>query len=124
MAETANRYEAGQLEIVLKGVFTDKTHWQKMLRNEIDESIDLINEKWALEEYLPADIFTLFSENDEVTQLNYPVLEYPKKVKSLNFDKTPVIRGRLVGIKGQYLLFDGGEVINIRRHTGYYVEIK
>ena len=61
--------------------------------------------------------FALFSENDEVTQLNYPVLEYPKKVKSLNFDKTQIIRGRLVGIKAQYLLFDGGEVINIRRYT-------
>jgi hypothetical protein len=124
LAETANRYEAGQLEIVLKGVFTDKTHWQKMLRNEIDERIDLVDEKWSLEEHLPADILALFSENDEVTLLNYPVLEYPKKVKSLNFDKSPIVRGKLMGIKGQYLLFEGGEVINIRRHTGYFVEIK
>jgi len=95
-----------------------------MLRNEIDERIDLVDEKWSLEEHLPADILALFSENDEVTLLNYPVLEYPEKVKSLSFDKSPIVRGKLVGIKGQYLLFECGEVINIRRHTGYYVEIK
>jgi hypothetical protein len=94
-----------------------------MLRNEIDVSIDLVSEKRALEEHLPTDILDLFSEDDNVVRLNYPVLEYPQKVKSLNFDKSPVIHGKLVGIKGQYLLFAGGEVINIRRHTGYYVEI-
>ena len=94
-----------------------------MLRNEIDESIDLILEKRALEEHLPADILDFLSENDDVIQLNYPVLKYPTKVKSLNFNKSPIIHGKLVGIKGQYLLFEGGEVINIRRHTGYYVEL-
>ena len=95
-----------------------------MLRNDIDENIDLVTEKRALEEHLHADLLASFSENDEITLLNYPVLEYPKKVKSLNFDKSPIVRGKLMGIKGQYLLFEGGEVINIRRHTGYYVEIK
>ena len=123
LAETPNRYEAGRVEVALKAFFTDKTHWQKMLRNEIDESIDLIAEKRALAESLPADILDLFSDNDEVTRLNYPVLEYPQKVKSLNFDKSPIIHGKLVGIKGQYLLFAGGEVVNVRRHTGYYVKI-
>ena len=124
LAETPNRYEAGRVEVALKSFFTDKTHWQKMLRNEIDESIDLIAEKRILEQHLEPDILTLFTEDDEVIQLDYPVLEYPQKVKSLNFDKSPVIHAKLVGIKGQYLLFAGGEVLNIRRHTGYYVEIK
>jgi len=124
LAETPNRYEAGRIEVALKDIFTDKTNWRKMLTNDIDETIDLIEEKWSLEEHLPNDILDLFSENDEVTDLNFPVIEFPEKVKSLSFDKTPEITRRLVGIKGQYLLFEGGEVINIRRHTGYYVEIK
>lgn len=29
----------------------------------------------------------------------------------------------LVGIKGQSLLFDGGRVLNIRKHRGYEVEV-
>jgi hypothetical protein len=123
LAEVPNRFEAGRIEVALKEFFTDKTSWQKMLKNEIDESIDLEDEKWALEEHLPSDIMSYFSENDEITELNYPVLEYPEKVKSLSFEKTPTISGKLLGIKGQYLIFEGGFVLNIRKHTGFYVEI-
>jgi len=123
LAETENRFEAGRIEVALKSFFTDKTNWRKMLQNVVDDTIDLEEEKWSLEEHLPADITELFSENDEITAINYPVLEYPEKVKSLSFDKTPIIEGKLMGIKGQYLIFENGEVFNIRKHTSYYVEI-
>jgi len=123
LAETENRYEAGRVEVALKEFFTDRTNWRKMLTNDVDNTIDLEEEKWALEEHLPADIMDLFSENDEIVNLNYPVLEFPTKVKSLSFDKTPVIEGVLKGIKGQYLFFENNEVLNIRKHTSYYVEI-
>ena len=49
LAETSNRYQAGVVEVALKEFFTDKTHWQKMLKNDIDESIDLVESKWELE---------------------------------------------------------------------------
>lgn len=124
LAEVPNRYEAGRLEVALKEFFVDKTHWQKMLKNVVDETIDLVDEKWSLEEHLPSDIMEFFSENDDVLELNFPVLKYPEKVKSLSFEKTPTISGKLNGIKGQYLLFDDDTVLNIRKHTGYYVEIK
>ncbi|MFT5779707.1 MAG: hypothetical protein ACI837_002666 [Crocinitomicaceae bacterium] len=123
LAEVPNRYEAGRIEVALKEFFVDKTHWQKMLKNDIDESIDLEEEKWSLEDQLPADIINFFSENDEIVELNYPVIEFPEKVKSMSFDKTPSISGKLMGIKGQYLIFDEGRVLNMRKHTGYYVEI-
>ena len=124
LAEVSNRYEAGRIEVALKEFFTDKTHWQKMLKNDVDLNIDLVEEKWSLEDELPGDILDFFSENDEIITLNYPVLDYPQKIKSLSFDNSPVISGKLIGIKGQYLIFEGGEVINIRKHTGYHVEIK
>lgn len=123
LAEVANRYEAGRIEVALKEFFTDKTNWQRMLKNEIDESIDLIEEKWSLEEQLPGDITDYFSENDEIIELNYPVIEYPEVVKSVSFDKSPTIQGKLLGIKGQYLIFEGGRVLNVRKHAGYYVQI-
>ncbi len=123
LAEVPNRYEAGRIEVSLKEFFTDKTSWQRMLKNEIDESIDLEEEKWSLEDKLPQDITEYFSENDEIIELNYPVIEFPEKVKSIGFDKVPMIQGKLMGIKGQYLIFEGGLVLNIRKHTGYYVEI-
>ena len=123
VAEVPNRYEAGRLEVALKEFFTDKTQWQKMLKNDIDESIDLEDEKWSIEDQLPSDIMEFFSENDEIIEINYPVNAYPEKVKSQSFEKTPSISGVLAGIKGQYLIFDDGRVLNIRRHTGFYVEI-
>lgn len=123
LAETPNRYEAGILEVALKDMFTDKTNWRKMLKNEFDENIDLEEEKWTLHEQLPSDLTEYFSENDEILEINYPVLEFPEKVKSLSFDKVPYVEGILKGIKGQYLLFDDDRVLNIRKHTGYEIEI-
>ena len=55
-------------------------------------------------------------------EINYPVVEYPQKVTSLGFDKNSKIEGTLLGIKGQYLIFDIG-VINMRKHQGYKVKI-
>lgn len=124
LATTPNRYEAGRIEVAMKDLFTDKTNWRKMLKNEIDETIDLEDEKWSLEEQLPGDILDFFSEDDEVIEINYPVIQYPRKVNSLSFDKIPAIKRRLSGIKGQYLIFDTGEVLNMRKHTGYYIEVE
>jgi len=123
IAETPNRYEAGRLEVELKSFFSDKTNWQRMLKNEVDESIDLLEEKWTLHDQLPSDLREYFSENDEVIEINFPALEFPMKVLSMSFDKTLEISGKLMGIKGQYLIFEEGKVINMRKHTGYFVEI-
>jgi hypothetical protein len=122
LAETANRYEAGIIEVALKPYMTDKTNWQRMLKNEINEDIDLIEEKGRVEDLLPFDMRDFVSMDDTIIELNYPVEKYPAKVKSVSFDKTPIIRGKLVGIKGQYLIFDDESVLNIRKHTSYEIE--
>ena len=85
--------------------------------------IDLEEEKWQLHEQLPSDLTEYFSENDEIITMNYPVNLYPTKVKSISLDKTPEVAGKLSGIKGQYLIFEDGSVMNVRKHTGYEVEI-
>ncbi len=123
IAETPNRYLAGVIEVALKDVFSDKTNWQNMLRNFTDKSIDLIEEKWKTEELLPSDLSNYFNENEEVFEFNYPVISYPEKVSSMSFDKTPEVSGILTGIRGQYLMFDNKNVINIRKHTGFEIEI-
>jgi hypothetical protein len=123
LAETPNRYLAGMLEVALKEQFTDRTNWRKMLKNEVDESIDLEETKWELEEMLPDDMSQYITEDDEMISINYPVDEYPSKVKSLSFDKTPTIQGELKGIKGQYLLLDNNRVLNMRKHTSYVIHI-
>lgn len=121
LAETPNRYEAGRIEVELKSMFTDKTHWQKMLKNDIDETIDLAETKWEIEEQLPSDITDCFTDDEDPVELIYPVVEYPVKVKSIKLDKEPKFKKKLVGIKGQYLIFDDGHVMNVRSHTGYEI---
>jgi len=122
VAETPYRQLAGEIEVALKNVFTDKTNWRKMLKNEIGD-YDLEEEKWQIEELLPAELAAYMTEDDDITEIHYPVLDFPDKVKSIGFDKKPLIEGQLLGIKGQYLLLDGDRVLNIRKHTGYHVGI-
>ena len=61
--------------------------------------------------------------DDNITELKYPVLIYPKKVKSLRFQKQTIIEGKLLGIKGQYLLLEQDQVFNVRAHQGYLIDI-
>lgn len=122
VAETPYRQLAGEIEVALKNRFTDKTNWRRMLKNEIGD-FDLEEEKWELEELLPNDLSQYMTDDDEITEINYPVLEFPDKIKSVGFDKTPIIEGELKGIKGQYLILDDGRVLNIRKHTGYDVTV-
>lgn len=124
LAKTPNRYLAGVIEVALKDTFDDKTNWQSMLKNNIDESIDLLQTKHELEKILPGDIAQYICDEDEVTHISYPVLEYPNKIKSINLDKDLSISGKLMGIKGQYLIMDNERVINIRKYAGYEVSIE
>lgn len=126
-----SRYQAGLIEVEIKQYVSDRTSWQKMLKNEI-ESIELTKKRDQLLKACDKKIaeienhFGAGSVEHLVDQIpltvEYPVLEYPDKVKSLNFDKTPEISGTLMGIKGQYLIFDIG-VINIRKFGGYHIEM-
>jgi hypothetical protein len=122
LAETPNRYLAGVLEVALKEHYSDKTNWQLMLRNvQATDQPDLSAEKWELEELLPHDLTQYWTDDEEIWNLNYPVMQYPEKVQALSFDKTPEISGVLTGIRGQYLYLDQINVLNLRKHTGYEV---
>ena len=123
LSETPNRFLAGQIEVSLKNHISDKTHWQKMLKNVLADHLDIVAEKSKMQALVPEELQQYHSSNDEVIEINYPVIQFPEKVKSLSFDKLPELGGKLDGIKGQYLIFEGGKVINIRKFTGYYVQM-
>ncbi|MFV0365794.1 MAG: DUF2797 domain-containing protein [Mangrovibacterium sp.] len=123
LAQTPNRHIAGIIENFLKQYFSDKTHWQAMLKNEVNEGINLVEEKQKAITLLPAELQQYASNDNSITTLHYPVESYPNKLNSLSFDKQACIEGTLTGIKGQYLYFNTHEVINIRRHSGYYVQL-
>ncbi|MES2240434.1 MAG: DUF2797 domain-containing protein [Bacteroidota bacterium] len=124
VVEVPNRYLAGITEVALKDHYADKTNWRKMLTNDV-EAVDLVSERLKLQDLIPAEAREYFIlDKTDLYQMDYPVLQYPAKVKSLNLDKTPSFEGKLTGIKGQYLLFEDGTVFNIRSSEGYVVSIE
>ena len=119
-ARVPNRYTAGLVEVALKEHLTDRTNWQRMLKNEVIDA-DLVATKASLVGTLEPELRQYVDCDDTVCAINYPVERYPEKVKSVSFDKQPEIEGCLAGIKGQYLIFDDNRVLNIRKHNGYLI---
>jgi len=123
IVEVPNRYLAGITEVALKQHVADKTNWRKMLKNDI-EDVSLIEWRDKLKAFIPEEAKEYFIENNSETHLNFPVKKYPEKPKSLNMIKTPNYTGKLVGIKGQYLIFEDETVFNVRSNEGLVVSIE
>lgn len=121
--ETPNRYLAGIAEVALKNHVADKTNWRAMLKNEVAEA-NLLAVKQELQNFLPEEVKPFVIEDAELLNLNFPVLEHPLKVKSLNLLKTPDYSGVLKGVKGQYLIFEDNMVFNIRNNEGVVVNLE
>lgn len=130
MLYAQTRQIAGHLEVLIKQHISDKTQWQKMLKSK-DLHLDMITcrdelmakftpELDQIKAQFGAEAFR-FAPEAEVTSIQYPVEVYPTKVVSMSFDKTPEVEGLLLGIKGQYLIFDVG-VLNIRKFGAYEIE--
>jgi hypothetical protein len=124
------RLQSGLVEVTLAQHIADKTNWQALLKGE-SEPVDLravrdellarcAPELADLQQRFPGQITALPEAAEE--RFRYPVLEYPTKIRSFNLEQAPDVTGTLLGIKGQYLLFDTG-VINIRKFTAYQVEL-
>jgi hypothetical protein len=123
LIEVPNRYLAGITEVALKNHFSDKINWKKMLLNDI-APIDLVERRNFVRPLLPGEVQQYFETTEEkLYTLEYPVLEYPKKITSLNLATTPIFEGKLAGIKGQYLIFEDGTVFNVRSFEGFGVRI-
>lgn len=122
IVEVPNRYLAGITEVALKDHVGDKTNWRKMLTNDVKD-LDLVEVREMLKQFIPAAAMEYFLAGNKETEIHFPVLEYPKKVKTLNLAKSPFYEGILKGIKGQYLIFQDGTVFNVRGHEGFVVEL-
>jgi len=129
--EVPDRHTAGMVEVVLKSCVADRTDWRKMLKG-VPEQRDMIaeaREVFAQCESQVAQLEKQLGEKKLVqidkpsVSFSYPVETYPEKINSLNLDKEPEINSVLIGIKGQYLIFESG-VINIRKYAGYEISIE
>lgn len=123
IVEVPNRYLAGITEVALKSHVADKTNWRKMLKNDVDD-VSLLEWREKLKEFIPEEAKEYFIDTNSETNLNFPVIKYPEKPKSLNLQKTPSYKGKLVGIKGQYLIFEDETVFNVRSNEGLVVHLE
>ena len=122
IVEVPNRYLAGITEVALKDHISDKTNWRTLIKNEIKDE-DLVAWRNKLKQFIPEEAKPYYIENNSETNLEFPVLQYPIKPKSLNLEKAIEYTGVLKGIKGQYLIFEDQTVFNIRGNEGLYIGI-
>tara|TARA_B100001250_G_scaffold76099_1_gene62340 strand:- start:8863 stop:9684 length:822 start_codon:yes stop_codon:yes gene_type:complete len=121
LAEVPNRRFSGDIEVALKRFVSDVTNWRKMLSG-VPEYLDLVKIKSDLSIHVPEGYEQYILSDNTVTEIRYPVNQYPNKIKSVKLERSPVLEGILLGIKGQYLLLDGDRVFNIRSHEGFLAE--
>ncbi|MCP4913042.1 MAG: DUF2797 domain-containing protein [Oligoflexia bacterium] len=118
-----DRKTSGIIESEIAKDFNDKTNWRKMLKSDCEE-VDLYELRETIfDQY--ADLLDEMGAEDldeEIIHIEYPVTATPEKITSFGLDKKPEISGKLLGIKGQYLIMDTG-VINLRKHQGYYIRM-
>ncbi|EST16395.1 MULTISPECIES: DUF2797 domain-containing protein [Pseudomonas] len=127
----ATRQQSGLVEDLLRSQVPDRTNWRALLKGDAEqldlpalrdqvleacaEGLGQLQARFGLQAIQPLT-------DAEVVHMTYPVQAYPTKVVSFNLDKNPIVEGTLLGIKGQYLIFDTG-VINIRKYTAYQLAV-
>jgi hypothetical protein len=122
IAELPNRKMAGELEVALTAHLKDKTNWRKMLLGDL-EDVNLHQVREEILTLIPEPFQAYILKEEEMIEYTYPILEQIEKIKSYNLDKQPIFNDRLIGIKGQYLIFEKG-VINMRKYAGYHLMIE
>lgn len=124
LAKTPNRHIAGIIENYLKQYVADVTKWQAMLKNEINENIDLLAEKERISKLLPLELQRYIDTDNSITKMFYPGSFRLEIINTTGFEKNNLIEGNIAGIKGQYFIFDNNNVLNIRKYSGYYVNFR
>ncbi len=127
----ATRQQSGFVEDLLRSQVADKTNWRALLKGDAAptdlaavreqlfdscaEGLRQLQQRFGLQAIQPL-------VDQQQVEIRYPIQAYPAKINSFNLDKNPVAEGTLLGIKGQYLMFDTG-VINIRKYGGYQLAV-
>ncbi len=132
MLAVDSRYQSGLAEVIFKAHVADKTNWRTMLKGDTSPESLTTRRDELLAECRPEllqlqERFGLQAVQEvaaaETVNIEYPVLQYPRKIVSHNLDKEPLVEGVLQGIKGQYLILDTG-VLNVRKFASYEIELE
>lgn len=123
IAHFHNRYNAGITEVGLKKYYKSTTSATKMLQSQ-NFDIDLIAEKKECLNKINKELIKNVEDNDEIYKLNFPIKNILSNPKKIDLTKENQFRGKLTGIKGQYLIFNDQYYINIRNNQGYLIDLE
>jgi len=121
--KTPTRHIAGLCEVALARYLTDRTDWRALVSRDAPW-VDLTQLREQLRnqvEDLPVESVWLDDAAEE--RFQYPVKSYARTLERLRLQDDGLIHAGLLGIKGQYLIFDTG-VFNVRQHTSYHVALR
>jgi hypothetical protein len=128
--QTATRHQAGCVEAALARHVRDRTDWRGLVGGDA-RPIDLLGLTAQLRRSAATELAELdrefpaalrWTDAQSPAHFVYPVARYGSPARRLMLAVGEPIGGELLGIKGQYLMFDTG-VFNVRRHTSYHVTI-
>lgn len=130
-----NRYLAGVAQVAIKKHMSDKTNWRGMLQGNSSKNINLHNYYDLCKNIIESnpEINELLGpyfikKNEALTKslfFDYPINQSRiRRVQSLNMSKKKNFNGKLTGIKGQYLVFNNRDVLNVRSNEGLILNIK
>jgi hypothetical protein len=124
LAIVPERYVAGLLEVELAQSIKDKSDWRALLSGDVTE-VNLRLERERVRALIPIQYQQYFVSASEFAtehHFNYPMRKYLSKISTHNFDKEAQLSGVLEGVRGQYL-FVGNTAVNIRKYSGYEIEL-
>ncbi len=121
IALVPTRKMAGELELFLSQHLQDKTNWRKMLKGEVVETPILAVRERVLG-LIPSEYQGYILNDEAVRHFHYPVTGLPEKISSHDIEKAPA-EGRLLGIKGNYLILSTG-VLNVSKFAGFLVSFE
>ena len=122
MCAARTRRLAGLVEVSFAEHITDRTDWRRLVSRDT-APVDLMGLREELKSKLgPLPEGVSWLQGQAPITLRYPMRRYGGKIRRLLLNKEPVVRGNLLGVKGQFLLFDHG-VFNVRQHTSYHVRV-
>ena len=121
--EMPNRYLAGLAEVEMKKRISDRADFRKILTNKVVKE-NLVDKKNELLPHLPESLRNYSIQEEIIWKFSYPVVSFPNKIDSvLNFSKIASFEKKLIGMKGQYLLFDDQTIFNLRANEGHYINL-
>lgn len=124
IACTPYRQLAGAIEVHLKQTLADKTDWRKMLHTVAPDPQALLAARDRAIATMDPELKAYMLHTAQPRILQYPLHETLPRITSVSLEKLPEVTGTLLGIKGQYLVWKDGRVLNVRNHTGYHVEVE